>query len=137
MLLASPTPTPGLLNAHVTDVPSVSRMGTPLSQQQAQQYGRHGTGLKGSTSNLTSSREVQSRQRAPAKRLKAEKKPNTEAARSKPSTSGISELVHAHLRASSVFKDDDLCLAEQWQQGERRMQTVLKVNFLNIGHLSC
>lgn len=28
------------------------------------------------------------------------------------------ELVHAHLRAFSVFKDDDFCLAEQWQQGE-------------------
>jgi hypothetical protein len=71
--------------------------------------------------------------------LKAEKKPNTEAAQSKPSiirTSGW-ELVHAHLRAFSTFKDDDSCWADQWQQGERHRQTFLKINFLNISNLSC
>lgn len=66
-LLASPTSTLThvLLNAHVSDVPGVSIKGTPLDQQQAQLYGHHGTGVKGSTSKSTSSREVQNRQKTP------------------------------------------------------------------------
>lgn len=66
-LLASPTPTLThvLLNVHVSDVPGVSIMGTPLNQQ-AQLYGhRGGIGLKGSTTKLTPSREVQNRQKTP------------------------------------------------------------------------
>lgn len=54
-LLVSPTPTltHALLNAHISDVPGVSIMGTPLNQRQAQPYGHCGIGLKGSTSRLT------------------------------------------------------------------------------------
>lgn len=117
-------------------MPGVCIMGTPLRQQRAQQYRSHGIDLKGSTSKLMSSREVQNRQKP--QWLKAEKKPNTEAARLKPSIIRISgwELVHAHLSAFSGFTDDDFCLAEQWQQGERRMRTVLKINFLKISYWS-
>lgn len=66
-LLASATPTLAhvLSNAHISDVPGVSIMGTPLNQRQAQPYGHCGIGLKGSTSKLTSSREVQNRQKTP------------------------------------------------------------------------
>ncbi|EGW03015.1 hypothetical protein I79_004328 [Cricetulus griseus] len=93
-------------------------------------------GLKGSTYKLMSSREVQNRQKP--QWLKAEKKPNTEAARSKPSIIRISgwELVHAHLSAFFGFMDDYFGLAEQWQQEERRMRTILKINFLKISYLS-
>lgn len=66
-LLASPTPTLTyvLSIAHASNVPGVSIMGTPLNQQQAQLSGHRGIGLKGSTSKLTSSREVQKRQKTP------------------------------------------------------------------------
>lgn len=40
------------------------------------------------------------------------------------------------LRAFSGFKEDEFCLAEQRQQGERCMWTVLKINFLKISYLS-
>nr|AAP78755.1 Ac1177 [Rattus norvegicus] len=43
------------------------------------------------------------------------------------------ELVHVHLRAFSIFKDDDS--AELINDSkERRMQTFLKINFLNVSN---
>lgn len=109
-------------------------MGTPLRRQQAPQYRSRGIGLKDCPSKLMSSREVQNRQKP--QWLKAEKKPNTEAARSKPSATRISgwELVHTHLRASPCLRM--MSSAEQRQQGERRMRTFLKINFFKISYLS-
>lgn len=44
-----------------------------------------------------------------------------------------SELVRVHLRAFSIFKDDDS--AELINDSkERRMQTFLKINFLNVSN---
>lgn len=70
--------------------------------------------------------------------LKAEKKPNTEAAQSKPSiVRFLGGSLSTFIWELSPYLRMIFCWADQWQQGERRMQTFLKINFLNISDLSC